>query len=126
MLNYTLARPSYEMPEEEKVDVQLDPNSENAKSHGVGYTQSVNELRRDLRPSHIFMFSFACSIGTGLVIGSGQALGRGSPGTALIGYIVIGTVVFCVMTALQETAAFLPMNKGFSGYATRMVDPALG
>lgn len=114
------------MSEEKKVDVQLDPSSENAKDHGVGDTQPVNELRRDLRPSHIFMFSIACSIGTGLVIGSGQALARGGPGGALIGYIVIGTVVFCVMTALGEMAAFLPMNKGLSGYATRMVDPALG
>lgn len=50
------------------------------------------------------MFSIACSIGTDLVIGS---------------------VVFSVMTALGEMAAFLTMNKSFGGYATRMVDQAL-
>ncbi|KLP04789.1 Uncharacterized protein Y057_6542 [Fusarium fujikuroi] len=30
------------------------------------------------------------------------------------------------MTAIGEMATFLPMNKGFGGYATPMVDPALG
>lgn len=31
-----------------------------------------------------------------------------------------------VMVALGEMAAFLPHKKGFAGYATRFVDPALG
>ena len=30
------------------------------------------------------------------------------------------------MIALGEMAAFLPHKKGFAGYATRFVDPALG
>jgi len=30
------------------------------------------------------------------------------------------------MVALGEMAAFLPHKKGFAGYATRFVDPALG
>ncbi|KAM6509728.1 hypothetical protein FALCPG4_017376 [Fusarium falciforme] len=72
------------------------------------------------------MFSIACAIGTGLVIGSGSALSRGGPGSLLIAYILIGITVFFVMTALGEMATFLPMNKGFGGYATRMVDPAFG
>lgn len=84
------------------------------------------ELRRDLKPRQVFMFSIACAIGTGLIIGSGSGLSRGGPGSLLIAYSVIGTTVFFVMTALGEMAAFLPMNKGFGGYATRMVDPAFG
>lgn len=71
------------------------------------------------------MFSIACSIGTDLVIGSGQALARGGPGSSLMAYVVIDSVVFSVMTALGEMAAFLSMNKSFGGYATRMVDQAL-
>ncbi|KAJ5981100.1 hypothetical protein N7481_008398 [Penicillium waksmanii] len=110
----------------DKIELPLEPASENAESYKIGDAQQVNELRRDLRPSHVFMFSIACSIGTGLVIGSGQALARGGPGSSLLGYVIIGSVVFSVMTALGEMATFLPMNKGFGGYATRMVDPALG
>jgi amino acid transporter len=92
----------------------------------AGEVESPPELRRELKPRQVFMFSIACAIGTGLIIGSGGALAKGGPGSTLIAYILIGTAVLFVMTALGEMAAFLPMNKGFGGYATRMVDPAFG
>lgn len=85
-----------------------------------------NGLRREFKPHQVFMFSIACAIGTGLIIGSGTALARGGPGSVLIAYLLIGATVFFVMTALGEMAAFLPMNKGFGGYATRFVHPAFG
>ncbi|RSM15059.1 hypothetical protein CDV31_005139 [Fusarium ambrosium] len=96
------------------------------ESHTQGETVQSNELKRDFKPHQVFMFSIACAIGTGLVIGSGSALSRGGPGSLLIAYILVGSTVFFVMTALGEMATFLPMNKGFGGYATRMVDPAFG
>ena len=85
-----------------------------------------NDLHRDFKPHQVSMFSLACAIGTGLIIGSGTGLARGGPGSLLISYILIGITVFFVMTALGEMATFLPMKKGFGGYATRMVDPAFG
>jgi amino acid transporter len=97
-----------------------------AESNRQGEVMVDNELHRDLKPHQVFMFSIACAIGTGLVIGTGSALTKGGPGSLLIAYILIGAAVFFVMTALGEMAAFLPMNKGFGGYATRMVDPAFG
>ncbi|KAF5981963.1 dicarboxylic amino acid permease [Fusarium bulbicola] len=96
------------------------------ESQTQGEMAQPNELRRDFKPHQVFMFSIACAIGTGLVIGIGSALSRGGPGSLLIAYILIGTTMFFIMTAIGEMAAFLPMNKGFGGYATRMVDPAFG
>ncbi|KAF7547907.1 hypothetical protein G7Z17_g7400 [Cylindrodendrum hubeiense] len=96
------------------------------ESNSEGETEQSNELRREFKPHQVFMFSIACAIGTGLVIGSGTALSRGGPGSILIAYLMVGATVFFVMTALGEMAAFLPMNKGFGGYASRMVDPAFG
>lgn len=96
------------------------------ESHTQGEIEQVNELRRDFKPHQVFMFSIACAIGTGLVIGTGSALSKGGPGSLLIAYILVGCTVFFVMTAIGEMATFLPMNKGFGGYATRMVDPAFG
>lgn len=103
-----------------------DYDIEMVASHGVGEMNTSAELRRDLKPHQVFMFSIACAIGTGLVIGSGTALSRGGPASMLIAYLLIGAVVFFVMTALGEMASFAPMKKGFGGYATRMVDPAFG
>ncbi|KAK3196840.1 hypothetical protein K4F52_000184 [Lecanicillium sp. MT-2017a] len=88
--------------------------------------ETRNELKRDFKPRQVFMFSIACAIGTGLVIGTGTGLAKGGPGSLLLAYIIIGITVFFVMTGLGEMAAFMPMNKGFSGYASRMVDPAFG
>ncbi|KAF1934922.1 hypothetical protein EJ02DRAFT_439571 [Clathrospora elynae] len=96
------------------------------ESRADGEVEQQNELKRDFKPRQVFMFSIACAIGTGLVIGSGGALAKGGPGSLLISYILIGIAVFFVMTGMGEMAAFLPMNKGFGGYATRLVDPAFG
>ena len=100
--------------------------SETLEPAAVGQVRQIDELRREFKPRHVFMFSIACAIGTGLIIGSGTAFVRGGPGSVLISYLLIGATVFFVMTGLGEMAALLPMNKCFSGYATRIVDPALG
>lgn len=44
----------------------------------------------------------------------------------MIAYSFVGLIVFAVMAALGEMAAWLPAAGGFSVYATRYVDPALG
>lgn len=85
-----------------------------------------NELKRGFKSRHVNMFAIAGSIGTGLIIGSGAALTAGGPASILIAYCIMGLCVFFVMTAFAEMAIFVPMNKGFSGYATRFCDPALG
>ena len=101
-------------------------NTNDGASDTEGTSETADDLHRDLKPHQVFMFSIACAIGTGLIIGSGSSLAKGGPGSILIAYVMIGMAVFSVMTALGEMAAFLPMKKGFGGYATRMVDPSYG
>ena len=48
------------------------------------------------------------------------------PGSILIAYTSVGFLVYIVMTALGEMAAWIPHGSGFAGYATRFCDPALG
>lgn len=62
---------------------------------------------------------------TGLIIGTGTTLKFG-PASLLIGYALMGFVVYVVMVALGEMGAWLPHKKSFSGYASRFVDPAMG
>ncbi|KAK7417450.1 hypothetical protein QQX98_004570 [Neonectria punicea] len=93
-----------------------------------GQTNTVpNEaLRREFKERHISMIAVAGAIGTGLIIGSGTGLVRGGPGSLFIAYSIIGAAVYFIMTAVGEMATMLPMEKGFAGYATRFVDPAVG
>ena len=46
-------------------------------------------------------------IGTGLFLGSADALYHGGPIGALIGYSIIGTVVYCLCVSIGEMIAFL-------------------
>jgi amino acid transporter len=57
---------------------------------------------------------------------SASALARAGPGSLFIGYSAVGLLCYTVMGALGEMAAWLPLPSGFTGYATRFVDPALG
>ncbi|KII88578.1 hypothetical protein PLICRDRAFT_41765 [Plicaturopsis crispa FD-325 SS-3] len=83
-------------------------------------------LHRGLKARQISMIALGGAVGTGLIIGSGTALTRGGPLGLCLGYSFVGFVCYLVMIGLGEMAAFLPHKKGFAGYATRFVDPALG
>jgi len=72
------------------------------------------------------MIAIGGAIGTGLIIGTGAALARGGPAAIFITYSIAGFMVYLVMCALGEMAAWLPLSSGFTGYATRFCDPALG
>ncbi|BCS19682.1 uncharacterized protein APUU_20114A [Aspergillus puulaauensis] len=83
-------------------------------------------LKRGLKSRHVGMFSIAGAIGTGILISSGTALSRGGPASMLIAYSFVGLLVLNIMSALGEMAVFMPMDQGFGGYASRLVDPAFG
>ncbi|RVD89652.1 uncharacterized protein DFL_000650 [Arthrobotrys flagrans] len=85
-----------------------------------------HSLHRGLRSRQVTMIAIGGAIGTGLIIGTGSALARAGPGSLMIAYTFVGFIVFLVMAALGEMAAWLPAAGGFSVYATRFVDPALG
>ncbi|KAL8640580.1 MAG: hypothetical protein Q9228_002510 [Teloschistes exilis] len=88
--------------------------------------EPATELHRGLRSRQITMIAIGGAIGTGLIIGTGSALAKAGPLSILISYTLVGFVVYMVMCALGEMAAYLPIQSGFTGYATRFCDPALG
>lgn len=83
-------------------------------------------LHRGLKSRQITMIAIGGAIGTGLIIGTGSALAKAGPLSILISYSIVGFIVYMVMCALGEMAAYLPIQSGFTGYATRFCDPALG
>jgi len=83
-------------------------------------------LHRGLKSRHITMIAIGGAIGTGLIIGTGKALAQAGPGSIFISYTIVGFLVYLVMCALGEMATWLPIGSGFTGYAARYCDPALG
>lgn len=90
--------------------------------------ESINQgtsLHRDLQARHITMIAIGGALGTGLLVGTGEALAMAGPAAVLITYALLGLLVYVVMTAVAEMAAWIPIS-GFSGYATRFCHPSLG
>ena len=83
-------------------------------------------LHRSLKTRHITMISLGGTIGTGLFLASGASIAGAGPGGALVAYILIGVLVYFMMTSLGEMATFLPITGSFNSYGARFVDPAFG
>ncbi|MBQ0138398.1 MAG: amino acid permease [Kurthia sp.] len=83
-------------------------------------------LNRGLKSRHVTMISLGGTIGTGLLLASGNSVAEAGPGGALLAYGLIGIMVFFLMTSLGEMAAYMPVAGSFSTYATKFIDPALG
>ncbi|KAK4057913.1 Amino acid permease [Microbotryomycetes sp. JL221] len=66
------------------------------------------------------------SIGTGLFIGTGQALKNGGPAAILIAWIIIGVMLINVTQALGEMCILYPVSGGFYTLAIRFLDPGFG
>lgn len=111
----------------EKTDLGYDASAvpNNVSITGLE-TSEETSLHRGLQARHITMIAIGGAIGTGLIIGTGKALAQAGPGSVFICYTIIGFVVFLVMAALGEMAAWLPISAGFTGYASRFCDPSLG
>lgn len=83
-------------------------------------------LARRLKLRHLQMIAIGGSIGTGLFIGSGYALASGGPAGVLIGYLLIGYCMLCVVNALGELSVQFPVSGSFNAFFTRFVDPSVG
>ncbi|WP_277404321.1 amino acid permease [Achromobacter xylosoxidans] len=85
-----------------------------------------SELRRALSARHLTMIAVGGSIGTGLFVASGATIAQAGPGGALLGYVLIGVMVYFLMTSLGELAAAMPVSGSFSTYGARYVEDGFG
>ncbi|GAA6012029.1 hypothetical protein JCM10207_005102 [Rhodosporidiobolus poonsookiae] len=83
-------------------------------------------LQQKMKPRHLQMIAVGGSIGTGLFIGSGQALRNGGPLGILIAWLIIGVMLINVTQALGELCCVYPVSGGFYTLVVRFVDPSMG
>ena len=89
-------------------------------------TSTEPGLRRTLKARHMSMIAIGGSIGTGLFVASGATISQAGPGGALLAYMVVGIMVYFLMTSLGEMAAHLPVSGSFATYGARYVDEGFG
>lgn len=85
-----------------------------------------NKLNRGLSSRHISMIAIGGAIGTGLFVATGSVVSQAGPGGAIVAYLIIGIMLYFLMSSVGELATFYPVSGSFSSYATRFVDSSLG
>ncbi|KAJ5601232.1 proline permease PrnB [Penicillium lagena] len=80
-----------------------------------------------LKSRHLYMIAMGGCIGTAYLVGSGKTLSRGGPALALVGFIIICSVVWVFSTLLFEMAAYIPLNgAGPDYYTTHFLSKSFG
>lgn len=83
--------------------------------------------KRNIKSRHAQMIAIGGTVGTGLFVGSGQALAAGGPALLFVSYSLTSMLVYAIATAVIEVATFLPIPGGSMAYwATRYVSRSLG
>ena len=77
----------------------------------------ADKLARKLSARQVQMIAIGGTIGTGLFLGTGKSLATGGPASMLIGYAIVGAIVFITMLSLGEMAAFVPVAGSFCTFA---------
>ncbi|GAB0135272.1 hypothetical protein EsDP_00003616 [Epichloe bromicola] len=101
-------------------------SNEQDGKHGADVETGQSGLTRSLQGRHLQFIAIGATFGTGLFIGTSGALSNAGPASLLIAFCFIGLVVYSVMVALGEMAAYMPVAGAFTVYASRFVDPTLG
>ncbi|RDW57314.1 hypothetical protein BP5796_12764 [Coleophoma crateriformis] len=94
--------------------------------HGVVVDSQQGQLHRNLRGRHMQFIAIGGAIGAGLFVSSGSAFQTGGPGAVVIGFMIIGGMVYLMMQALAEMAVIYPVNGAFTMYICRFMDPSWG
>lgn len=94
-------------------------------SAGVDIFDPEVGVKRGLENKHISMMAIAGIIGSGLIVGTGQALKNGGPAALIIGFGSIGLICSAVMQSIGEMAIF-PDSGGFLGQCNRFINRPFG
>ncbi|EIW73594.1 hypothetical protein TREMEDRAFT_26215 [Tremella mesenterica DSM 1558] len=105
----------------------IPPPRNGTGGHGA-FGEGVEErtdLKRQLKARHIAMISIGGVIGTGLFLGTGNALANGGPLGLFLGYALMGSICYCTMISLGEMVSYLPLPGGPVKLSSRYFDDSL-
>ena len=95
----------------------------------VGDSEEYHDAgtKRTLKSRHAQMIAIGGTIGTGLFVGSGQALRMGGPLFLVLSYCILSIIVYGVVTATTEMSSYLPVSGcSMAYYGTRLFSRSMG
>ncbi|KAJ6155330.1 hypothetical protein N7470_005896 [Penicillium chermesinum] len=120
------------------IGLKADPNAqldiEKTATQGTERNGSSTEIpgqnnagfHRSLTRRKVMMMTFGAGIGTGLWVGTGQALYYAGPGGIAVTYTIIAFVVYVQFCSIGEMTTYKPVHGGFIRQCAEYVDPAYG
>ncbi|KAJ6030817.1 hypothetical protein N7460_011083 [Penicillium canescens] len=81
---------------------------------------------RSLTRRQIMMMTFGAGIGTGLWVGTGQALYYAGPAGTAVTYTITAMIVYAQYSSVGEMTTYKPIHGGFIRQCAEYVDPAFG
>ncbi|KAF3064262.1 putative proline-specific permease put4 [Daldinia childiae] len=88
---------------------------------------TLHGTKRGIKSRHAQMLVIGGTIGTGLFVGTGQALAVAGPAFLFSAYLVICFLVYGIVTAIVEIGTYLPVSgMSVAYYGNRIVSPSLG
>ncbi|KZF26119.1 AAT family amino acid transporter, variant [Xylona heveae TC161] len=92
----------------------------------IEYNEDRNgQFHRSFSPRHVHIISLGSNIGSGILIGTGQALSLAGPGNMVIAYALVCSMVWAVLQTLSEMTIAFPTPGNYIDYAERWVDSSL-
>ncbi|KAF9893680.1 hypothetical protein FE257_009848 [Aspergillus nanangensis] len=109
---------------------EYEPNNttlETESKHNGEVYATHGETQRGIKSRHAQMLAIGGAIGTGLFVGTGQALAIGGPGPLLLSYCIICMMAYGIFTATGEMSSYLPVpGCSIAYFANRFVSKSLG
>jgi amino acid transporter len=115
---------SSDVEKSSKADVPATPDF--GSEHENMSSGNSDGLRRTLDNRQIQLIAIGGAVGTGLFISIGQGLAHGGPGSLLIAFITMSSILSLVNNSLAEMTILMPVSGGFVRLAGHWVDEALG
>jgi len=110
----------------ENKSVLLPADATNPQGEAAGATTSQGgNLSRGLGDRHVQFIAIGGAIGSGLFLGSAQAIHQAGP-SLLLAYAICGIAVFLIARALGELAIYRPVSGSFASYADEFIGPWAG
>lgn len=107
-----------DLPSPPKFETEKDAHGHNGlEALTADRSIAADKLARKLSARQVQMIAIGGTIGTGLFLGTGKSLATGGPASMLIGYAIVGAIVFITMLSLGEMAAFVPIAGSFCTFA---------
>lgn len=86
---------------------------------------AAQPYQKVLDQRHLTMIAIGGTLGTGLFIGLGYSLASG-PGSLLIGFLLVGTSMFCVVQSAAELSCQYPVSGSYATHVSRFIDESVG